>query len=99
MVAFGLKAGAQFSRGAILSFLLTGFPAVLLCRASAIRGIEALASARALSGPRVAVLFEPTEAEQGEIFQELARHGYRVMRSFPLVGETGHAEATQALIA
>jgi Undecaprenyl-phosphate glucose phosphotransferase len=99
VVAFGLKAGAQFSRGAILSFLLTGFPAVLLCRTLAIRGIEVLVSAGALSGPRVAVLFEPTEAEQGGIFQELARHGYQVMRSFPLIGETGHAEATRALIA
>lgn len=98
-IAFTLKAGSHFSRGAVLSFFIVGFPVVFASRRLLVRAIGQAIDSRGVTGRRLAVIFEANEIGDGSVLDDLRRHGYDVMRSFPILPGQAPAQAANQLTA
>src|SRR5829696_8658189 len=82
VLAFTLKISADLSRGAVISFFLTGALTTIYSRRLFCRWLEDLVKNGAVTGPRVAVVFDPGEVSDGGAVQNLRRHGIRIMAAF-----------------
>jgi Undecaprenyl-phosphate glucose phosphotransferase len=83
-VAFLLKIGALFSRGTVLLFFLSGIVLTALVRSLAARLFQLLTASRALARARVVAVGECDELRRDRTLEAMDRHGYLVVRNFPL---------------
>src|ERR1035437_1982663 len=83
-VAFAMKIGGDFSRGATLSFAISGL-AALICSRAVWRIVLADGLAvRRFSGRNVILITEQSSAADSGLFEALTRHGLQLSQHFVL---------------
>jgi putative colanic acid biosynthesis UDP-glucose lipid carrier transferase len=87
-IAFALKIGRDFSRGAIASFAAVGLVAMLAHRAFWRTFIEAALRDGTLRGRKIVLVSMHRAAKEGQVVRtltrDLARHGFDIQRVFAL---------------
>jgi len=101
-VAFALKIGRDFSRGAVLSFCAFGLLVLLAHRAFWRVSLQAALEKGTLRGPKAILLAMhdgPGVRSTREIIQDLTRHGFEIQRSFQFGGDATQEAVIQQGIA
>ena len=98
-IAFAMKVGVNFSRGATLSFAIFGLVALIGSRALwRIVLADGLAVHR-FSGRNVILITEQSSAVDFGLFETLTRHGLQLSQHFVLPADWKDAQATEEVIA
>ena len=98
-VAFTMKVGGELSRGATLSFALSGLAALIVARA-VWRAI--LADGLALhrfAGPKILLITEQSPAVDSDLLSLLSKHGLKVLHHFVLPANLSDAQRCKDIIA
>ena len=98
-LAFIAKVGSHFSRGAELSFYLFGFVSAVAARWITSSLIRKAVTTGALTGPRIAVIFECERSGRGTLLNDLRQYGYMVMKGFPVINGNGYGKAADNVVA
>jgi undecaprenyl-phosphate galactose phosphotransferase/putative colanic acid biosynthesis UDP-glucose lipid carrier transferase len=98
-LAFTAKVSSHFSRGVELSFYLFGFAAAVAARSITSRLIRKAVATGALTGPRIAVIFDCDRSDRGALFNDLRQYGYMVMKGFPVLNGNGYGKVADDVIA
>jgi Undecaprenyl-phosphate glucose phosphotransferase len=81
-IAFSLKVGHHFSRGATLSFFATSYVAIIVSRLIVARSVASALKTGAFAEQKVILFAEKGELADGANIDELVRRGYRPVRTF-----------------
>ena len=78
MIAFALKAGVNFSRGATLLFAITGPPMLLVARNISRAFLANNIALRSFAGRKVAVIADRERRDNSGLLDSLKRHGMEI---------------------
>ena len=98
-LAFTAKIGSHFSRGAELSFYVLGFGSLVAVRSIMTRVIRIAVAAGALTGPRIAVIFEGQIKGHDRLLNALRQYGYIIVKSASVPNRNDYGKAADEVIA
>ena len=97
-LAFTIKLGETFSRGAIISFWLSGFVALVVSRLGWRLFLSSEKCVHAFSFRQIAVISDSESLFDADILKTLNRHGLRASYNFVLPNDWSNGETREATI-
>ena len=98
-VAFAMKVGGQFSRGATLSFAFSGLAVLIAARAGWRVFLADGLAVRRFAGRKVVLIADQTSAADKGFLESMTRHGLQLAHHFILPAGRGETDRRRAVIA
>ena len=98
-IAFTIKMGGSFSRGATLSFAISGLPVLIGARAFWRMFLADGLKVRSFSGREIILIAEQSSAADSGLLEELTRHGLQLSHHFVLPADPNGAQRRKEIIA
>jgi Undecaprenyl-phosphate glucose phosphotransferase len=98
-VAFAMKVGGDFSRGATLSFVASGMLALIAARALWRVYLADGLTVRRFAGRKVILIADQAATVDTDLIESLTRHGLQLAQQFVLPSDHGDVERRREIIA